>query len=138
MTVDGTIVGRIGRGLLLLLGVGKADTETDARYVSDKTATLRLFPDEHGKMNQAVGDAGGGVLLVSQFTLMGDTHKGRRPGFDQAAPPAEARRLYDIVVDSLRARGLPVETGRFGAAMEVELVNDGPVTFWLDSRQRSS
>lgn len=135
--VDGASVGRIGRGLLILLGVGKGDTEADAQYVADKTATLRIFPDPQGKMNLAVGDAGGAVLVVPQFTLLGDTHKGRRPGFDGAAPPEEARRLYEVVVTLLKARGLPVETGRFGAAMAVELVNDGPVTFLVDSRRRS-
>lgn len=136
--VDGAVVGRIGSGLLVLLGVGKGDTEADARSVADKIATLRIFADPQGKMNVAVGDAGGGVLVVSQFTLLGDTSKGRRPGFDRAAPPEEARRLYEVLVTLLKARGLPVETGRFGASMAVELVNDGPVTFLVDSRERSS
>ncbi len=136
--VEGEVVGHIGRGLLILLGVGKDDTEEDAQYVADKTATLRIFADEHGKMNEAVGNVGGGLLVVSQFTLLGDTRKGRRPGFDRAAPPDDARRLYDAVVTLLRARGLPVETGRFGASMAVELVNDGPVTLLVDSRERSA
>lgn len=136
--VEGEVVGHIGRGLLILLGVGKDDTEADAQYVADKAATLRIFADEHGKMNEGVGDVGGGLLVVSQFTLLGDTHKGRRPGFDRAAPPDEARRLYERVVTLLKARGLPVETGRFGASMAVELVNDGPVTFLVDSRERSA
>lgn len=138
VVVDGAIVGQIGRGLLILLGVGKDDTEADAQYVADKTATLRVFADGDGKMNLAVGEAGGGVLVVSQFTLLGDTHKGRRPGFDRAAPPDVARRLYEVVVTLLKARGLLVETGRFGASMAVELVNDGPVTLLVDSRQRSA
>ncbi len=136
--VDGEIVGRIGRGLLILLGVGKGDTEADAQYLADKMATLRIFADEHGKMNLAVADGAGGVLVVSQFTLLGDIQKGRRPGFDRAAPPDEARRLYEAVITLLKARGLTVETGRFGASMAVELVNDGPVTFLLDSRERPS
>lgn len=136
--VDGTVVARIGPGLLILLGVGKDDTEADAQYVADKTATLRVFADGDGKMNLAIGEAGGGVLVVSQFTLLGDTHKGRRPGFDRAAPPDVARRLYEVVVTLLKARGLLVETGRFGASMAVELVNDGPVTLLVDSRQRSA
>ncbi len=136
--VEGEIVGRIGQGLLILLGVAKDDTEADAQYVADKAATLRIFADAQGKMNLAIEDAEGGVLVVSQFTLLGDTQKGRRPGFDRAAPPDQARRLYEAVVTLLKARGLTVETGRFGAFMAVELVNDGPVTFLVDSRPRAS
>ncbi len=136
--VEGEIVGRIGQGLLILLGVAKDDTEADAQYVADKAATLRMFADAQGKMNLAIEDAEGGVLVVSQFTLLGDTQKGRRPGFDRAAPPDQARRLYEAVVTLLKARGLRVETGRFGASMAVELVNDGPVTFLVDSRPRAS
>ena len=138
VVVEDAVVGRIGRGLLVLVGVGKDDTEADAQYVADKTATLRIFADTHGKMNLDVGDAEGSVLVVSQFTLLGDTQRGRRPGFDRAAPPDEARRLYETVVTLLKARGLAVETGRFGMSMAVELVNDGPVTILVDSRQRSS
>ncbi|MEW6248283.1 MAG: D-aminoacyl-tRNA deacylase [Nitrospirota bacterium] len=133
--VDGTIVGKIGLGLLVLLGVAREDGESDARYIADKILGLRIFSDDEGKMNRSLADCGGSVLLVSQFTLLGDTAKGRRPGFDRAAPPELARALYEKVADDLRAQGAPVETGLFGAHMAVELVNDGPVTFILDSRR---
>ncbi len=133
--VDGQVVGRIGAGLLVLLGVAKGDGEADLRYIVEKIRALRIFGDEQGKMNRAVGEAGGAVLLVSQFTLLGDTRQGRRPGFDQAAPPDQARALYEEAAVRLRGQGLTVETGQFGAHMKVELLNDGPVTFMLDSRE---
>jgi D-tyrosyl-tRNA(Tyr) deacylase len=133
--VDGAIVGKIGPGVLVLLGVAREDGESDARYIADKILGLRIFPDDEGKMNRSLADCGGSVLLVSQFTLLGDTAKGRRPGFDQAAPPELARALYEKVAADLRAQGAPVETGLFGAHMAIELVNDGPVTFVVDSRR---
>lgn len=133
--IDGQVVGRVGHGLLVLLGVAKGDGESDVRHMVDKIVGLRIFGDQRGKMNLAIGDVGGHVLVVSQFTLLGDTRKGRRPGFDLAAPPDTARLLYERVVAGLRERGLPVETGAFGAHMRVSLENDGPVTFILDSRE---
>lgn len=133
VTVDGAVSGTIGRGYLVLLGVAKTDTLADAQYLADKTAGLRVFPDAEDKMNLSLADAGGAVLVVSQFTLYGDCRKGRRPSFDQAASPELARSLYEHYVEVLRARGLRVETGVFQAIMQVELVNDGPVTFLLDS-----
>jgi D-tyrosyl-tRNA(Tyr) deacylase len=132
--VDRQVVGEIGHGLLVLLGVAAGDTETDARWTADKLAQLRIFEDEAGKMNRSVQDVGGGVLLVSQFTLLGDARKGNRPSFVGAAPPEEANALYESVAALLRARGLPVAQGVFRAHMEVESVNDGPVTLILDSR----
>jgi D-tyrosyl-tRNA(Tyr) deacylase len=132
--VAGQPVGRIGAGLLVLLGVAKGDEPADVRWMVEKLATLRVFPDADGKMNLDLVAAGGALLVVPQFTLLGDTAKGRRPGFDRAAPPAVARALYEEVVAGLTARGLRVETGRFGAHMQVSLVNDGPLTFILDSR----
>jgi len=133
--VDGRRVGEIGRGLLVLVGVGRDDGPSDADYVAGKVAALRIFDDGQGKLNRAVGEAGGAVLLVSQFTLYGDCRKGRRPSFDAAAPPEAARGLYEDVARRLRAHGLRVETGEFQALMQVELVNDGPVTVLLDSRR---
>jgi len=132
--VEGNPVGQIESGLLILLGVAKGDGETDARYLTEKICTLRIFPDEKGKMNRSLVDIGGSVLLVSQFTLLGETAKGRRPSFDEAAPPEEAKRLYEQVVADIRSHGARVETGVFAAHMQVELLNDGPVTFVLDSR----
>jgi D-tyrosyl-tRNA(Tyr) deacylase len=132
--VDGGIVGEVGRGLLVLLGVAAGDGEDDARWMADKLAQLRIFEDEAGKMNRSVADVGGAVLLVSQFTLLGDARKGNRPSFVAAAPPAEANALYEEVASLLRARSLPVAQGVFRAHMEVESVNDGPVTLLLDSR----
>jgi D-tyrosyl-tRNA(Tyr) deacylase len=132
--VDRQVVGEIGHGLLVLLGVAAGDSETDARWTADKLAQLRIFEDEAGKMNRSVQDGGGGVLLVSQFTLLGDSRKGNRPSFVGAAPPEEANALYESVAALLRARGLPVAQGVFRAHMEVESVNDGPVTLLLDSR----
>jgi len=133
VTVDGEITGRIGRGMLVLLGVGSSDTEADAEYLADKIAGLRIFEDENGKMNLAIADAGGEVLAVSQFTLYGDVRRGKRPSFDGAAPPQRARELYEIFVERIRAFGLICETGRFQEMMQVELVNEGPVTILLDS-----
>lgn len=132
--VEGQPVGRIAHGLLVLLGVARDDEPADVRWMVEKLATLRIFPDAQGKMNLDIVAAGGALLVVSQFTLLGDTAKGRRPGFDRAAPPEVAQALYEEVVAGLTARGLPVETGRFGAHMQVSLVNDGPLTFILDSR----
>lgn len=133
--VEGQVVGRIGPGLVVLVGVAKGDTDTDLAFMADKIPALRIFSDEAGKMNRSVTDIGGGLLAISQFTLLGDTKKGRRPGFDQAADPAQARHLFDAFVQRMRQRpGLQVETGVFGAHMKVNLVNDGPVTFVLDSR----
>lgn len=135
--VDGQVVGRIDAGLLVLLGVTKGDGESDGRYLVEKIRTLRIFSDEQGKMNRSLADIGGSVLLVSQFTLLGRTTNGRRPSFDEAAPPDEAKRLYEAVATELRAQKIPVETGVFAAHMQVELLNDGPVTFVLDSRGAS-
>jgi len=135
--VDGLVVGRIDAGLLVLLGVAKGDEETDGRYLVEKIRILRIFSDAQGKMNRSLTDIGGSVLLVSQFTLLGRTTNGRRPSFDEAAPPDEAKRLYEVVAAELTAQGIPVETGVFAAHMQVELLNDGPVTFVLDSRNVS-
>jgi D-aminoacyl-tRNA deacylase len=133
VTVNDDIVGAIGAGLLVLLGVGGSDTEADASYLAEKIIGLRIFEDEHGKMNRSVQNIGGGVLVVSQFTLYGDVRRGKRPSFDDAAPPQTARRLYEFFVGQIRQSGLPCETGRFQEMMHVELVNDGPVTILLDS-----
>ena len=133
--VNGKIVGEIGRGLLVLLGVGQGDSEADVRFLAEKTAGLRIFEDAQGKMNLSVEETGGAVLVVSQFTLYGDCRQGRRPGFSAAAPPELADALYRQFVDGLQKRGLPVATGIFQAEMAVELVNDGPVTLLLDSRK---
>jgi D-tyrosyl-tRNA(Tyr) deacylase len=133
--VDGTTVGEIGAGLLVLLGVAQEDTETDADYLADKIAGLRIFEDAEGKMNRAVAEAGGAVLAVSQFTLFGDVRRGKRPSFDAAARPEQAVPLYEYFVTKVRAAGLRCETGKFQEMMEVELVNDGPVTILLDSKK---
>jgi len=135
VSVDGAVVGRIGTGLLVLLGVAKGDDEAAAEYLAEKTAGLRVFEDDAGKMNRSVAEAGGSVLVVSQFTLYGDVRKGKRPSFDRAAPPEVANRLYDHFVQRVRAAGIQCETGRFQAMMDVELVNDGPVTILLDSEK---
>jgi D-tyrosyl-tRNA(Tyr) deacylase len=132
---DYEITGQIGRGLLVLLGVSSTDTESDAAYLAEKISGLRVFDDENGKMNLSVADIGGSVLAVSQFTLFGDVRRGKRPSFDSAAPPAIARPLYEYFVNQIRAAGLPCETGRFQQDMQVELVNDGPVTILLDSQK---
>jgi D-tyrosyl-tRNA(Tyr) deacylase len=131
--VDGAIVGEIGLGLLVLLGVTKTDTQADVDFLVDKVIQLRIFPDDAGKMNRSLMDAGGAMLAVSQFTLYGDCRKGRRPSFDNAAPPEQARLLYESFVGKARATGVRVETGVFQAHMAVSLVNDGPVTFLLES-----
>lgn len=131
--VDGEVTGSTQQGWLLLLGVGQGDTEADADYLVDKTVGLRAFEDEQGKMNLDVKQVGGGILVVSQFTLYGDLRKGRRPSFDRAAPPAEAKRLYEYFVRKLKETGVPVGTGVFQADMKVYLVNDGPATFAHDS-----
>ncbi|HEX7088012.1 MAG TPA: D-aminoacyl-tRNA deacylase [Vicinamibacterales bacterium] len=136
VTVGSRLVGRIDRGILLLVGVEKGDGPDDVAFIAGKTRDLRIFPDEEGRMNRSVAEAGGAVLVVSQFTLCGDARKGRRPSFDAAAPPDVARALYEALVERLRADGLPVETGEFQAMMAVSLVNDGPVTLLLDSRRR--
>jgi D-tyrosyl-tRNA(Tyr) deacylase len=136
--VEGKAVGQIQSGLLVLLGVAKGDEQSDGRYLVEKVRTLRIFSDEQGKMNRSLTDIEGAVLLISQFTLLGRTAKGRRPSFDEAAPPDEAKRLYEQVVSELRAQGTQVETGVFAAHMQVELLNDGPVTFVIDSRRGDS
>jgi D-tyrosyl-tRNA(Tyr) deacylase len=133
VTVDGEVSGAIGLGLLVLLGVGKDDSESDADYLAGKIAGLRVFDDQNGKINLALADVGGAVLAVSQFTLYGDTLKGNRPSFNAAAPPERARQLYEYFVERIRAAGLRCETGKFQETMQVELVNDGPVTILLDS-----
>ncbi len=130
--VEGSAVGRIGRGLLVFLGVEAGDADLDADYFADKTAALRIFPDDAGKMNRSVEEAGGAVLVVSQFTLAGSTRYGRRPSFSRAAAPELAEALYARFAERLAGRGIEVATGRFRAMMEVELVNDGPVTLLLD------
>jgi D-tyrosyl-tRNA(Tyr) deacylase len=132
VTVDGKVVGEIGTGLMVLVGVEKGDTEDAVRWIARKSAELRIFRDEAGKMNLSVRDVGGAVLAVSQFTLLADCRKGRRPGFDRAAPPEEGRRLYDLYCRELRALGLRVETGVFGAEMIVDIRNHGPVTIILE------
>lgn len=133
VSADGEIVGQIGLGLLVLLGVGRDDTEADAAYLAEKMAGLRIFEDDREKMNRSVLDVGGSVLAVSQFTLYGDVRRGKRPSFDDAAPPEQARQLYEFFVQQIRASGLCCETGRFQAMMKVELANEGPVTILLDS-----
>jgi D-aminoacyl-tRNA deacylase len=133
--VGGEIVGSIGAGLLVLLGVSKTDTQADAAYLAQKILGLRIFEDESGKMNLSVAEARGAVLAVSQFTLYGDARKGRRPSFDQAASPELANELYQCFVQKIRDSGMKCETGRFQAMMQVELVNEGPVTILLDSHR---
>jgi D-tyrosyl-tRNA(Tyr) deacylase len=133
VSVNGEITGEIGRGLLVLLGVGVGDTRADADYLAEKTIGLRIFEDAGGKMNLSVAEVAGALLVVSQFTLYGDVRRGKRPSFDAAAPPDEARELYEYFVEKIRAAGLRSETGRFQETMQVELVNEGPVTILLDS-----
>jgi D-tyrosyl-tRNA(Tyr) deacylase len=133
VVIDGESVGAIERGLLVLLGVAPTDTLADVQWMAEKVAGLRVFNDEAGKMNLSVADVEGGVLVVSQFTLFGDCRKGRRPSFLDAAPPEIAVPLYEAFVNALRSLGLPVATGRFGAMMQVELINEGPVTLILDT-----
>ena len=136
VTVDGQVVGAIGRGFLVLLGVTHTDGEAEALWLARKIAGLRIFEDEAGKFNLALAEVRGAALVVSQFTLYGDARKGRRPSFTDAARPEHAEPLCQRVVELLRAEGVPVETGVFGAMMAVQLVNDGPVTLWLDSSER--
>jgi D-aminoacyl-tRNA deacylase len=135
VAVNASTTGEIGLGLVVLIGVGHNDTEDDVNYLAAKIAGLRIFEDADGKMNLSAADVGGSVLAVSQFTLYGDVRKGKRPSFDAAAPPEPARRLYEVFVAQIRAAGLRCETGRFQETMQVELVNEGPVTILLDSKK---
>jgi D-tyrosyl-tRNA(Tyr) deacylase len=134
VTVSGDTVGSIGKGLVVLLGIANGDTLKDAHYIAQKTAGLRIFSDKNGKFNLSALDVKGALLVISQFTLLADARKGRRPSFTDAAPPDEAEKLFNIFVTQLRATGLVVETGRFQQHMLVEIHNDGPVTIMLDSR----
>lgn len=135
VSVAGEVIAEIGKGFLVLLGVGKEDSEQDADWLAEKIVGLRVFEDGEGKMNLDLSQIGGAILIVSQFTLYADCRKGRRPGFELAAPPETAEKLYNYFVEKVRARGIPVQTGRFQAMMEVELVNDGPVTLLLESKK---
>src|SRR5262245_27035397 len=132
--VDGEVTGEVGWGFLVLLGIGRSDTDKEAQWLADKIAGLRVFEDAEGKMNLGLADVGGGMLVVSQFTLYGDCRKGGRPSFIEAAPPETAIPLYEAFVTAIRALGIFVATGRFGAMMQVELVNDGPVTLTIDTK----
>ena len=132
--IAGETVGSIGAGLLIFLGVTQTDQPADAEYLADKVVKLRIFPDEAGRMNRSLLEAGGTLLVVSQFTLYGDCSKGRRPSFDHAAPPEQARALYECFIQHLKSSNIAVETGVFQADMEIHLINDGPVTFILDSK----
>ncbi len=134
VSVAGEVVGRIGRGLVVFVGVASGDTERDAQYLAQRTANLRIFADEEGRFNLSALDINGELLVVSQFTLLADTKKGRRPSFIEAAPPAQAEKLIEQFVEQARATGLKVETGRFQQYMQVEIHNDGPVTIMLDSK----
>lgn len=136
MEVEGELVGQIGRGLLVYVGVGRGDGAADAEYLGEKLAGLRIFADEGGKMNRSVLDVGGGILLVSNFTVQGDCRSGRRPGFDGAAAPKLAEGLYELLAEFIGQRGVAVEKGVFGGHMEISSVNDGPVTFLLDSKRQ--
>ena len=133
VSVNGEVTGRISRGVVALIAVGNDDTNVDADYLVEKIVGLRIFEDNSGKMNLAVSDIRGEILIISQFTLYGDVRRGKRPSFDEAAPPQRARELYEYFVERIRATGLVCETGRFQEAMQLELVNDGPVTILLDS-----
>jgi D-tyrosyl-tRNA(Tyr) deacylase len=134
--VGGASIGEIGRGLVVLVGVGPDDDDATADTLARQVAELRIFADDEGRTNRSLLDVGGGALVCSQFTLFADTRRGRRPGFTGAAPPDQAERLYERFAAALRAVGVPVATGRFGASMAVELVNDGPFTIWLDTTER--
>ena len=136
VTVNGSTIGSIRSGLLVLIGISRQDTPAEADYMLDKLLGLRIFPDENGKMNRNVVESGGALLLVSQFTLYGDCRKGRRPSFDRAAPPEQAQPLYEYLVKLAHSKSVPVQTGIFQATMEVHLINDGPVTILLDSDDR--
>jgi len=136
VSIGGEVVGRIGRGLVILVGVASGDTEKDIDYLAQKVVNLRIFPDDAGKFNRSALDIEGELLVVSQFTLLADTRKGRRPSFVEAAPPAQAEELFERFVEQIRATGLKVETGRFQQYMQVEIHNDGPVTILLDSREK--
>jgi D-tyrosyl-tRNA(Tyr) deacylase len=135
VTVDGKVNGSIERGLLVFLGVGRDDTQKDIDFIADKIVNLRIFECDEGKMNLSVSDIGGAVLLISQFTLFGDCRKGRRPDFTAAGPPDTANRLYEQTIAAVKAKGIPVETGVFAAHMDIDAVNDGPVTLILDSKK---
>ena len=135
VSIDGSVVGRIGRGLVVLLGVAQEDNEDNARQMAKKLVDLRIFEDDEGKMNRSLADLGGGMLVVSQFTLLGDCRKGRRPSFVAAAPPDAAEQLYESFVSVVVSKGIEVATGRFRAHMDVALINDGPVTLLLDSEK---
>ncbi len=134
--VEGKIVGEIGKGFLVLLGVGKEDTEKDADWLAEKIVGLRVFEDEQGKFNLSLQEVGGEILIVSQFTLYGDCRKGRRPSFDHSAPPELAEKLYNYFVEKVKEKGVRVATGKFQALMEVELVNQGPVTLIIDTQKK--
>ena len=136
VTIDEKVTGEIGDGLLVLLGVGQNDSESDAEYCAEKICGLRIFEDDQGKMNRSLLDDGGSVLAVSQFTLYGDVRRGKRPSFDAAARPEQAKRLYEYFVEKIRAAGLHCETGRFQEMMHVALVNEGPVTILIDSEKK--
>ena len=134
--IEGRVVGKIGRGFVVLLGVAAGDSDSDAAFLVDRIVGMRVFADDAGKMNLSIAQVDGAMLVVSQFTLLADTNSGRRPSFTKAAAPDEARRLYEHFLSLARIRGVKVETGEFGATMEVDLVNDGPVTIILDTREK--
>ena len=136
VTVEDRLTGEIDSGLVILLGVAQGDTESDADFLADRIAGFRVFNDDQGKMNRSIRDVNGSALVISQFTLAGDWRKGRRPSFTSAAPPEEGERLYEYFCDQLRKLEVPVKTGEFGAMMKVSLINDGPVTFVLDSHKQ--
>ena len=136
VTVEDRITGEIDSGLVILLGVAQGDTESDADFLADRIAGFRVFNDDQGKMNRSIRDVNGSALVISQFTLAGDWRKGRRPSFTSAAPPEEGERLYEYFCDQLRKLEVPVKTGEFGAMMKVSLINDGPVTFVMDSHKQ--
>ena len=134
--IDSRVVGKIARGFVVLLGVAEGDTDADAAFLADRIIGMRIFADAAGKMNLSITQVDGALLVVSQFTLIADTNSGRRPSFTKAAPPNEARRLYEHFLSLTRLRGVKLETGKFGATMEVDLINDGPVTILLDTREK--
>lgn len=133
VTIDGVVKGSIGKGFVMLLGVGRGDTAADVEFLAKKAAALRVFADEQGKLNLSIRDIGGEALVISQFTLYADTRRGNRPGFEPAAPPAEAKALYELFLTKLAEQGVPLQCGEFGADMKVEIINDGPVTIMLES-----